>query len=114
LKGSIQILESLGDLLPKPKYGKPVPFQSDPLIPGKTMETMVYAPMEDSRDYQTIENEFRINGKVLFAYGFVRYEDIFGRMHDTRFGVRSEAWKTFNPTEDHFVIAGPRAYNKYT
>jgi hypothetical protein len=113
LQGTLILLESMADLPRRPKYDKRISFQSDPLIPGKMMETMIYSPLDDSREYQAIEVEFRKNGKILFAYGFVRYEDIFGRMHETRFGLRYAASEAFRPSEDHFVVAGPKAYNQY-
>ena len=114
LQGTLILLNSLDDLPLKPKFDKLVQFQSDPLIPGKMMETMIFSPLGDSRDYQTVDAEFRKNGKILFAYGIVRYEDIFGKMHETRFGVRYEARDNFSPSNDHFVVAGPKSYNQYT
>lgn len=67
LQGTLILLKSMDDLPSRPKYDKRVLFQSDPLVPGKMMETMIHSPLEDLRDYQTVDAEFRRNGKILFA-----------------------------------------------
>lgn len=114
IHGSLILLDSIENLPRKPDFRYRKTYQGDPLAPGARMEQMFYSPMADARDYRTIENEFRQNGKILFAYGFVRYDDIFGRTHETRFGLRYEAWKVFAPQQDRFVVDGPSAYNKYS
>jgi hypothetical protein len=114
LQGNLILLNSLNDLSRKPRYDKRIAFQGDPVIPGKSLEIGFYSPMKDARPYQTIEDDFRKNAKILFAYGFVRYQDIFGRTHETRFGLRYQARESFDPTMDHFTVDGPKAYNRYT
>lgn len=70
--------------------------------------------MKDPRTFQIIEEEYRSGKKILFAYGFIVYKDIFGARHQTRFGLRYRADTQFNHTYDGFFIDGPKAYNKYT
>ncbi len=69
--------------------------------------------MKDSRDSSIIEDEYRTGGKILYAFGMVLYEDIYGNTHQTRFGVRFTGKELFS-MEDEFVVDGPRMYNKYT
>jgi len=51
---------------------------------------------------------------TLFVRGRVVYDDIFGKKHETRYGLRYRAAPTFNHEYDRFVIDGPKAYNRYT
>jgi hypothetical protein len=108
------LLESIDDLPKRPKYGGSAHFKGDPVPPQKTLECGLFAPMKDPRRYEVIQAEYRTGGKLLYVYGFVRYQDMFGREHETRFGLRYRADAEPNRSIDGFLVDGPKPYNKYT
>jgi hypothetical protein len=111
--GHMILVDSIDALPPNPKYGKPVPYLGDPIIHQEKMKNERYSPMKDEREFSIIEAEYRSGKKVLFAYGFVRYRDIFDRKHETRFGLQYKAWPEFNHEYDGFVVGGPKKYNRF-
>jgi hypothetical protein len=115
--GKILIVETIDQLPKNPDYSGFVIYKGDPLIANEAMARNFISHMDDNRDFQAIEDEYR-NGygggpKILFAYGMVRYDDMFRRRHETRFGLRFTI-SQYSITEDEFVIDGPDSYNKYT
>jgi hypothetical protein len=110
--GHMVVVDSLEKLPKNPDYRKPVTFIGDPLIGGESMTRNFYSPMDDKRDFQAIEAEYRSRKRVLFAYGMVKYDDMFGKHHETRFGARYSI-SPYSIREDEFVIDGPTSYNRY-
>lgn len=90
---------------PKDMVGK-----LEPLLPDKDYGRF-YAPIESDIPYQDLEKACREKTCVLYAYGFIKYRDMYRRKHETRFGI------VYNPkstTRDPWRIAGPRRYNRHT
>lgn len=111
--GTIILIDDLSQLPKKPKYEAGWPFQGDPLTPDATMGGGPFlAELDDSRPFEEIQEDYRHKSKVLFAYGYTKYDDMFGKSHETRFGVRL-AVSPYSMREDQFVIAGPKKYNNY-
>jgi len=107
------LIESITHLPKFPKYKRGRRFQGDPVLPGKTMEWAEFSPMKDERPYAEIEQEYRSKKKILFVYGIVKYRDVFGNKHETRFGVRYNAGERTNRDEDYFCVDGPPRYNQF-
>ena len=106
------LIDSLDNLPKKPDYSGAVTYHGDPLIPRQEMDRNFFSQMKDSRDSITIEDEHRTGSKILYAYGMVRYDDMYGRSHETRFGVRFTGKERFS-SMDEFVVDGPKQYNGY-
>jgi hypothetical protein len=107
------LIDAIESLPTRPKFGKPKHFMGDPVPPGKAFEPGFYAPMKETRSFEIVEAEYRTGGKILYVYGFVRYRDMFGRPHETRFGLRYRAAPELRHEYDGFLMDGPKAYNKY-
>jgi hypothetical protein len=107
------ILDSLDELPKNPDYSGRVEYMGDPLIGGEMMTRNFYSPLKnDPRDFEAIQEEYRIGAKVLFAYGMVRYDDMFGNSHETRFGVKYNV-SPYSILRNEFLIDGPKRYNRY-
>ncbi|HTF67698.1 MAG TPA: hypothetical protein VK638_33965 [Edaphobacter sp.] len=111
--GQMIVIDSLERLPQKPDYSKFVTFKGDPLIAGERMIRNFYAAIDDKRDFDTIEKEYRGGERILFVYGMVRYDDMFRQRHETRFGARFKI-SPYSISQDEFVIDGPDSYNQYT
>jgi hypothetical protein len=59
-------------------------------------------------------DEIRAGREVLFVSGYVRYRDVFGRNHETRYGLRYRAAEVWNRDYDGFLVGGPKRYNNYS
>jgi hypothetical protein len=108
-------IKSLGDLPDEPEYppGRILAHESEPILPGAMMIQKIYSPLETEVPYNDMENE-RMTGKsLLFAFGFARYLDVYGRPQETRFGVVYKNGPAQNPQVGRFQLAGPPAYNRY-
>ncbi len=106
------VIKSLEDLPRKPVYLPPreVSYEMEPLLPDKTFGAL-YAPVESNLPYEQLEADVIGKKCLLFAYGFVQYLDIYRRRHETRFGILYDR----SPGRlDHWRLAGPPAYNRYT
>jgi hypothetical protein len=111
--GKIVVVDTLDQIPKNPDYSGFVIYKGDPLVAGEEMTRNFISQMDDTRDFETIEDDYRKGSKVLFAYGMVRYDDMFGKRHETRFGLRFII-SPYSVREDEFLIDGPDSYNKYT
>ena len=64
-----------------------------PLRPdsGKAQTEWFSTPLETSLPYEEMESKYRSGGCFLYAYGYAKYFDAFGRSHETRFGLLYDA-----------------------
>ncbi len=111
-QSNIVLLRSLADLPKKPKYRSEVIYKGDPLVPLAMTERSFYALLDGEQDFDDIFDEYRLKGKILYAFGYIRYDDIYGTEHCTWYGLRYLAGKTFS-RDDGWMIAGPDSYNGY-
>jgi hypothetical protein len=109
------VIKSLDDLPPEPEYPPPrvLSSESEPVLSGAFYERTIYAPIESTLSYTELEAEHRAKKCLLYAYGFVRYLDVYGREQETRFGLVYNSAPTLTRAVDRFRIAGPGAYNRY-
>lgn len=105
-------VKTLDELPPEPSYSPPrdVSHEFEPLLPGEKSD-LVYAPIESNLAYNELEAERKEGKCFLYAYGFVAYRDIHGRVHQTNFGVIYEGERT---SGSRFRLAGPPTYNRFT
>ena len=110
-------IKSLDHLPTKPDYSmsKEVVYEGDPLRPGDKTEwfTASLESTETNCAFDAVEKRHRSRQSFLYAYGFVRYRDVFGRLQIARFGVVYESEPELNFEMDHWRVAGPAAYNEY-
>jgi hypothetical protein len=112
-------VKSLGDLPQKPDYSarNEIVYQGEPLQPSSTKKPQsewFSTPLETALSYVEMEAKHRQLGCFLYAYAYVRYVDIWGRPHETRFGIVRDAQPTLNFQLDTWVVAGPPEYNRST
>jgi hypothetical protein len=110
----MMLVPSVESLPTKPRHRKGVSFRGDPVVPNETSIEM-YSPLDDSRSYEEIDASIRRGTEVLYVSGFVRYDDAFGRAHETRYGLRYLA-DSDGPriSSDQWLADGPKTYNRYT
>jgi hypothetical protein len=110
------IVKNLKELPAEPNYAMPVSdkfgYNSEPILVGGSPHRGYYAPLESSLSYQQIETEYKAGEYLLYAYGFIKYSDVYGREHESRFGV---VWKRNMHLLGGwgFEIDGPKTYNRY-
>jgi hypothetical protein len=105
------VINSLDELPTTPNYRKEPLKMTDkmePVLPGKDSPGL-FTSVESSDPYQTLESDFKNGKRLLYAYGFVRYLDMYRRKHETRFGLVYTS-----SGEDTWRLAGPEEYNRYT
>jgi len=112
-------IKSLGHLPQVPDYSarNGIIYQGEPLhsnSSGIPQTEWFSTPLETPLSFEEMEIKYRKLACVLYAYGYARYIDLWGRQHETRFGVVRDAQPEMNPSEDTWVVAGPPAYNKST
>lgn len=83
------------------------------MLVGETFDRPIYAPVESKLSYPELEAEHRSGKCLLYAYGFVRYSDVYGREHETRYGHVYKSAPTPTREIDRFYLAGPQAYNRH-
>jgi hypothetical protein len=110
------VLDSLSSLSADPVYPQAVPYNGWVVAPQESVGHMV--PLEGAEDIPVLEYDQHIlkGTKVLFAYGCVKYRDIFNRKRETRISYAYEYhWMhmAMAPTR-RIKQAGPEAYNKST
>ncbi|HEV3375360.1 MAG TPA: hypothetical protein VG051_06620 [Candidatus Acidoferrum sp.] len=110
------VIHSLADLPEKPDYSAPNEFvyQGEPLQPNSKKRQTEYfsVPLETAVPFQEMQDRHRKGECVLYAYGYARYTDVWGRPHEARFGVVRSIQYTLSA--DAWVVAGPSEYNKST
>lgn len=114
ITAELRLIRSLEALPRIPKYGSLVPFYGDPVEAGKVTNFPFASEIKDTRPFQEIDAEIRAGKSVLFVVGKVRYDDAFGKSHETRYGLRYRVAPSFDHQYDAFVYAGPKKYNEYT
>jgi hypothetical protein len=113
LAGTFECLEELSFLPKTPVYLHAPEIDVQILAPtGNQTEDeglSVTIPYTDEKLPEGLWTELKAGKKKLVFYGFVAYEDPFGRKHETRFCYAlSTKWLSF------IDIAGPPEYNKQT
>jgi hypothetical protein len=109
------VIKSLDELPHEPQYLPPVNLasSSEPVLVGETLDRPIYMPVESKLSYAELETEHRSGKCILYAYGLVRYSDVYGREHETRFGLAYKSAPTPTREIDRFYLAGPQAYNRH-
>jgi hypothetical protein len=112
-------VKHLADLPEKPDFSARNGFlyQGEPLQPssGKKPQTQWFSTtLETPLSYDEMEAKHRSREYFVYAYGYAQYEDIWGRPHETRFGVFYDSQPELNFDLDQWVVAGPPDYNKHT
>jgi len=89
-------------------------YQGEPLQPGSTKAQTEWftAPLETELAYEEMEAKHRRKELVLYAYGYAKYFDIFGRPHETRFGMFYDSQPSMSMELDQWVAEGPLEYNR--
>jgi hypothetical protein len=101
--------------IPKMDYADPKPYVGEPLFTEqRPVEGMrYYTRIEDPRSYEDIEASYRGQKETLYAFGYVRFRDRYGKRHRSNFCLRYYAWKDMRRDYDGFGVAGKKQ-NKYT
>jgi hypothetical protein len=102
--------------IPKMKYAIPKPYVGEPLLPEfkpKDEGSPWYTRLEDSRAFDEIETAYRSKKETLYAFGYVRFRDRYGKKHITKFCLRYYAGKELRFHYDGFGVVGQKE-NKYT
>ena len=108
------VLHTLAELPVKPDYDAPngLNYNGEPLQPNSTAQQTIYftVPLETELPFDEMQAKHRKGELFLYAYGYAKYSDVWGRTHEARFGVlRVPQYKL---TLDNWVIAGPSEYNE--
>ena len=101
--------------IPKMKYAAPEPYVGEPLLtePKPVSGGLIfYARIDDKRTYEEIEEAYRAGNETLYAFGYVRFRDRYGKKHISKFCLRYYAEKTMRKDWDGFGVAGKKQ-NKY-
>lgn len=100
---------SLDDIPAIPVYRETVDWSQEPILPGKEGNgdgvALVTAPKTTTDEIGSLVEAGSVR---LFAYGRIRYRDIYQRAHETRFGF------VWFPEDERFEAGGPDQYNQYT
>lgn len=110
---SFVALKDMADLPDIPVYPAPVSIQDEPVIPDKKSDPF-WEELKTDLPFLEIEPAYRSGRIVLYAYGYVRYHDIYKREHVTRFGLQYFAAPHPRHEYDRFRMGGPPKYNEYT
>jgi hypothetical protein len=107
-------VDRLSDLAEKPDYtiAKERMYEGEPLEPkSKERQTVWFStPLETNLSFDDMQKKSRSGQCFLYSYGYVRYRDVWGNPHVTRFGVVRVI--TDSIMRDYWVAAGPPAYNQ--
>jgi hypothetical protein len=93
----------------EPYIGEPLPTEPKPVEGGMPF----YVRLADTRTYEEIELAIRSGKERLYAFGYVRFRDRYGKKHISRFCLRYWAWETMRRDFDGFGIEGIKQ-NKYS
>jgi hypothetical protein len=110
------VLIPQGKGIPKMAYAPPEPFIEEPLLTKDTFNEdglILWAKIEDSRPFEQIEEAIRTKKETLYAFGYVRFRDRYGKRHESTFCLRYYPQPRFDHTGDGFGFAGIKQ-NKYT
>jgi len=101
--------------IPKMDYADPEPYIGEPLFtePKPVGGMNFYVRIADNRPYAEIETAYRGGKETLYAFGYVRFRDRYGKNHTTRFCVRYYAWREMRKEVDGFGVAGKKQ-NQYS
>ncbi len=110
-------ISNLSDLPQRPDFsgGKEIPYIGEPLEPrsGKPQTQWFSVSLDTDLSYDEMERKHRARECFLFAYGYTKYFDTFGRSHEYRFGILYESQSALSKY-DRWVTAGPSEYNRST
>lgn len=99
----------------EPSFATPdASFDGVTLVPNDSISIIAFLrpnPTLTASQRQAIEN----GTQFLYAYGFVKYEDVYGRTHESRFGYEYYVPQGGTPQALRgFSRGGPMAYNMST
>lgn len=116
-----RLVVQIDDLPSHPDYGEKQEFPNFPLdgvlmVPKVTFQ--LRQPFQGPDGTSALSNDdlvaIRDGSKQLVSYGFIRYRDAFGKLHETRFCHVYRVVKGTNYFDGDFGMAGPSEYNKHT
>lgn len=101
--------KSLDDIPDTPVYEQAFEWNQKPILPGQEGDgDGVGLVTEPKMSVTDMDSEVADRKLRLFAYGRIKYRDIYGRGHETRFGF------VWFPEVSRFDVGGPEQYNRYT
>ena len=98
------------------RYAEAKPYTGEPLFTEpKAVDspTQIYTRIEDKRTYEQIEEAYRSGSEILYAFGYIKFSDRYGRKHSSSFCFRYYGSHTLNQDYDGWAIAKDKP-NKYT
>jgi hypothetical protein len=102
-----QFFDSMDAISKTPTYPEAFPWNDAPVLP-KEVRAGDGVGLSPKMPVEEVSNRVGPGKAVLFAYGRVKYRDIFRREHETRFGL------IYFTDIGRFGVGGPPEYNKYT
>jgi hypothetical protein len=109
-----QQIGNLEDIPKEPMYGKG-PLNELPLVKEDSFAVVATLQPNSSLSKQDMVAILTSNKQFLYAYGRVKYKDVFGKEHETRFGYVYHFAKGGDPRPSEFRRDGlPAAYNRAT
>ena len=69
---NITLISNISELPRRPKYRSEVVYKGDPLVSDAVTERAFYSLLDGELDFDDISDEYRIKGKTLYAFGFIR------------------------------------------
>jgi hypothetical protein len=110
------VLNSLSELQDEPDYPSPTLYSGRLLVPQDSYaETVCLEGWEQSK-LGELSQLLSFQKKLLYAYGFIKYKDDFGKDHETRVGYAFEYFHVNMALRPSFKKrqAGPPLYNRAT
>jgi len=106
------LLNDLDELSPKPEYPQPLPYNGWIVAPQELVNEVIPLEMEGLTAVE-LDSHCLNKTKFLFAYGVVKYRDIFNRERETRIGYVYEYFWVHQAMKPSRRIkqAGPPEYN---
>ncbi len=111
-----RLLDNLADLAGDPEYPDAVPFNGWVLAPQDSIGYVAPLAQGDSIPAAELNQHVLDKTKVLFAYGSIKYRDIFNRNRETRISYAYEYFwlsAALRPSR-RIKQAGPAKYNEST
>ena len=111
-------LASMTELPDDPDYGKIRPLDGQWIIPGENYYGTVDLETDNGILYERHVQALKARSAILFFFGIVKYRDVYGNAHETRFGLHYEfpipgvAAADGSELRPHFRNAGPPMYNR--
>jgi hypothetical protein len=80
-------MDNLEDLPTNPAYGTITPYEGLLLVPQDSFG--IQEPLAPNPTLNEVDGQAVMNGtKHVYAFGIVKYKDVYGKNHETRVGYR--------------------------